>query len=157
MSNWYRSNQAIGIYLAVALAGLFAYIWMSPWAHRQMRDGFMLGFFPMLGAASMLLFALAMVFDPLRREVTEDIADFGLRDLFLALVMLFGIAIYFAAMREIGFVLVTPVFMFVYMYWFGLRPMRLLLTLAVAIPLVTYLLFSLLGVRLPNGIVPPLF
>lgn len=156
MSRWFRSNQAIGLYIAVIMAGLIAYIWMSPWAHREMRDGFLLGFFPLLGAGFVLFWALVTMADPLRNEVEADMETFSFVDILYVLFMLIGIGVYFRVMREVGFVLTTPVFLFVYMFWFGLRPVRTALILAVAIPVVTYLIFSGLGVRLPNGILPSL-
>lgn len=157
MSDRFRTNRAIGICLSVAFALLFAYIWFSPWAHREMRDGFLLGFFPMLGVVAMLGAALAMTVDPLRHEVTEEMADLTGRDVGIALVLVLGIGVYFTVMRAIGFVLVTPVFLFAYMAWFGVRPWRRLAILSLTVPLGVYVLFSLLGVRLPNGILPSLF
>lgn len=157
MPNWFRTNQAIGIYLSIAFAILLAYLWFSPWAHRVMRDGFMLGLFPMFGAAAMLFCSIALIIDPLRREVHEDVADLAWLDLALAVILIAGVAVYFAIMTKIGFVLVTPVFIFVYMMWFGVRPVRLTALLAVTIPVGIYIMFSLLGVRLPNGMLPPLF
>jgi hypothetical protein len=157
MSSWYRSNQAIGVVLSVLLAILLAYIWTRPWAHREMRDGFLLGFFPMLGVVAMLFCTLAMTIDPLRNEVPEEFEGYRLLDVATALAMVVGVGIYFAVMRQIGFVLVTPVFLFLYMAWFGVRPIRMNVILSVTIPIATYILFSVLGVRLPNGILPALF
>jgi hypothetical protein len=157
MSNWSRTNQAIGLFLSIALALLFAYIWFSPWAHRVMRDGFLLGFFPMLGVAAMLICALAMTVDPLRHEVHKDVAELRLIDMVQVVALLLGIGAYFSAMTTIGFILVTPVFLFVYMMWFRVRPVRLTVILSITIPAGVYILFSLLGVRLPNGILPALF
>jgi hypothetical protein len=157
MSSWYRSNQAIGVVLSVLLAILLAYIWTRPWAHREMRDGFLLGFFPMLGVVAMLFCTLAMTIDPLRNEVPEEFEGYRLLDVATALAMVVGVGIYFAVMRQIGFVLVTPVFLFLYMAWFGVRPIRMNVILSFTIPIATYILFSVLGVRLPNGILPALF
>jgi hypothetical protein len=154
MSKWYRSNQAIGVYLCVALGLLLAYMLSTSWVFRETRDGFLLGFFPLLGVAGMLLCAFGLVIDPLRREIPEDLEDLALADVAKAIVMLIGIGVYFATMRDIGFLLVTPVFLFVYMFWFGLRPLKQTVLLAIAIPVGIYVLFSVIGVRLPNGILP---
>ena len=154
MSKWYRSNQAIGIYIAVLIALLLIYIFTTPWVFREARDGFYLGFFPLLGAVAMMLCALAMIIDPLRREVPEDVEEFGWRDAGSAILLLVGVGIYFSVMREIGFLIVTPIFLFIYMFWFGVRPLRQTIILAVTIPLGIYILFSVIGVRLPNGILP---
>lgn len=133
MSRWSRSNQAIGLYLAVLTSGLFAYVWLSPWAHRVMRDGFLLGFFPFLGAGAMLLCALAMIVDPLRREIPEPMIDARWSDVYVPVAVVIGIVAYFSVMQRIGFLLATPVFLLAAMLWFGLRPLWLALSLAVAI------------------------
>lgn len=157
MSPWKRTNQAIGVFLSIALALLLAYIWTRPWAHREMRDGFLLGFFPMLGVVAMLICTLTMTFDALRKEIPEELDGYRLIDVATALLMVVGVGIYFAVMRKIGFLLVTPIFLFVYMAWFGLRPVRQNVILSIGIPVTTFILFSVLGVRLPNGILPALF
>jgi hypothetical protein len=157
MASWFRTNQAIGAILSLLLALLFAYLWTRPWAHREMRDGFLLGFFPLLGVGAMFLCALAMMVDPLRKEAPDELESYNLLEVATAMVLIVGVGVYFALMRHIGFVLITPVFLSVYMAWFGVRPMRTNLILATAIPLGTYVLFSVLGVRLPNGILPSLF
>jgi len=154
MLSWYRSNQAIGIYLCIALGLLLAYMLSTSWVFRETRDGFLLGFFPLLGVAGMMLCAFGLIVDPLRREVPEDFEDLAWADVANAILMLIGIGFYFATMRDIGFLLVTPVFLFVYMLWFGLRPLKQTVLLAMAIPIGIYVLFSVIGVRLPNGILP---
>jgi hypothetical protein len=156
MSKWYKTNQAVGVYLAILTGLLLAYLWSMPWVHRVMRDGFLLGFFPLLGAGAMFLFSAAMIFDPLRRETPEALERFRIGDVLLPLAMLLGIAAYFAVMVRIGFVLATPLFVFAYMAWLRVRPWRLLVVLSLVIPITIYVLFSLLGVRLPHGILPPL-
>lgn len=157
MSNWWRSNQAIGLYLLVIIGALFAYIWWQPWAHRVMRDGFLLGMMPMMGVGLMLLCAAAMLVDPLRREIPETLHDARASDSWLPVVMLGGIALCFWAMSRLGFVLAAPPFLLVFMLWFGLRPVRLAIILAVVVPAVVYTFFTLLGVRLPRGILAGFF
>ena len=157
MPNWFKTNQAVGVYLTILSGFLLAYLWSSPWVHREMRDGFLLGFFPLIGAGSILLFSVAMILDPLRRETPELLDDFQIGDVLLPLAMLLGIAAYFTVMVRVGFVLATPVFMFSYMAWLRVRPWKLLLALSVVIPITIYVLFSLLGVRLPHGILPLIF
>ena len=110
----------------------------------------------MLGGAAMLLCAVGMIVDPLRKEVPGSIEDFRITDILVPVMMLLGITVYFVVMHRIGFVLVTPVFLFAYMHWLGVRPIRFSLMLAVAISVAIYVIFSVLGVRLPSGILPPL-
>lgn len=157
MSIWWRSNQAIGLYLLLMFGALFAYIWMQPWAHRVMRDGFLLGMMPMLGIGLMSICALAMVFDPMRREQPEGLQGIRASDAWLPIVMLVGVAVCFWAMSWLGFILAASPFLLVFMLWFGFRPVRLAFILAVVVPVIVFAFFTLLGVRLPRGVIAGFF
>jgi hypothetical protein len=151
MRDRFLSNRAIGVYLLILTGLLFFYIWNQDWTHRVTRDRFLLGMMPMIGVAFMILCAAGMIFDPLRREVPDTLEDARLSDLWLPPLMLAGVALCFWAMTRLGFLLATPPFLLAFMLWFGLRPFRLAAILSVAVPIVTYALFTLLGVRLPRG------
>ncbi len=152
MQGGWRSNQALGLYILLIVGGLFAYVWMQPWAHRTMRDGFLLGLMPMLGLGFMALCGLGMLLDPLRRDVPETLRDVGWSDVWVPPVMLLGTALCFWAMARLGFVLAGPPFLLAFMLWFGFRPVWLAAVLAVAVPLAVFVFFTLLGVRLPLGL-----
>ena len=151
MRDRFLSNRAIGVYLLILTGLLFLYIWNQDWTHRITRDRFLLGMMPMIGVGFMILCAVGMIFDPLRREVPEALEDARLSDVWLPPLMLAGVALCFWAMTRLGFLLATPPFLLAFMLWFGLRPVRLAAILAVAVPIVTWALFTLLGVRLPRG------
>ncbi|MBM9593856.1 tripartite tricarboxylate transporter TctB family protein [Roseitranquillus sediminis] len=151
MTDFRRSNRFVGLVLLIGACLLFAYIWLSPWAHREMRDGFTLGFFPLIGAGAMVLCAAVMLFDPLRREVPDGLAGAEWSDAVLALAMLAGIAAYAVAMQAVGFLEATPIFTILYMLWMGFRPVRSAVLLGVLIPIGTFALFTILGVSLPLG------
>jgi len=157
MSQWLRTNQAIGLYILLIAGGLFAYIWFQPWAHRVMRDGFLLGLMPMIGVGFMALCGLGMLIDPLRREVPETLQDVGWGDVWVPPVLLLGVALCFWLMSRIGFVLAASPFLLVFMLWFGFRPVRLAVILSVVVPLVVFAFFTMLGVRLPRGLLAGLF
>lgn len=157
MQGWWRSNQALGLYVLLIAGGLFLYIWAQPWAHRIMRDGFMLGLMPLAGVGFMALCGLGMLIDPLRREVPETLQDVGWGDIWVPPVMLLGTAACFWAMTRIGFVLAGPPFLLAFMLWFGVRPFRLAAVLAVAVPVTVFAFFTMLGVRLPLGLLAGLF
>lgn len=152
MSVNFRSNRFVGIVLFAAAAVLFAYIWFSPWSHRELRDGFTLGFFPLIGVGAMGLCALVMVFDPLRDEIPEDLETASWGDVVQAVLLLLGIGIYAHFMRALGFVVLTPLFLFSYMLWMGVRPLSQAILLSLTVPIGIYVLFTLLGVELPAGL-----
>jgi len=41
---WLRSNQGVGFILTLVLVAFLVYLELSPWVHREVRDGFTLGF-----------------------------------------------------------------------------------------------------------------
>ncbi|WP_157968919.1 tripartite tricarboxylate transporter TctB family protein [Tropicimonas sp. IMCC34011] len=152
MTGAFRTNRLVGVVLTAATGGLCLFLWLRPWTHEVLRDGFTLGFFPLIGAGAMLICAALMIVDPLRREVPEGLEDVRWSDVGIAAMMLLGIGIYAVLMRRWGFVTVTPVFLLVYMWWLGVRPLHTALALAVALPIAIYALFTLLGVSLPKGV-----
>lgn len=154
MRRWLSTNQGVGVLLTLLLVLLLVYLWQQPWVHRMMRDGFTLGFFPLLGAASMLLFAVLLIIDPLRREVPEDMEEGHWTDILTALALLAGIFGYFQLTLWLGFVLATPIFLMLLMLILGARPVSMVLMLSLVIPVVIYLLFGLLGIHMPQGILP---
>jgi len=157
MSGWFRSNQAIGLYILLIAGGLFLYIWGQPWTHRIMRDGFMLGLMPLMGLGFMAICGLGMLVDPMRREVPDTLEQIGWGDVFVPPVMLLVTALCFWAMSHLGFVLAAVPFLVAMMLWFGMRQIRLTLVLSVAVPVVVFAFFTLLGVRLPRGVLATLF
>ncbi|MFV0491160.1 MAG: tripartite tricarboxylate transporter TctB family protein [Pseudorhodobacter sp.] len=157
MTNLPRNNRAVGVVLFTASTALFIYLWLMPWTHREMRDGFILGFFPLLGAIALMVCAAVMVFDPLRHEVPEDLETTRWSDVGLAAIMLIGIGCYSMLMREWGFILVTPVFLILYMYWMGMRPLVLIVFYGIVLPIIIQILFGILGVSLPQGPLAGLF
>jgi hypothetical protein len=157
MQGWWRSNQALGLYILLIAGGLFLYIWAQPWTHRVMRDGFLLGLMPLIGVGFMGLCGLGMLLDPLRREIPETLEDIGWNDVWVPPAMLIGTGLCFWAMTRVGFVLAAPPFLLAAMLWFGVRPLRLAVILSVAVPVAVFAFFTTLGVRLPRGLLAGLF
>lgn len=154
MKQWLRTNQGTGALIAVLSAGLIAFLWFQPWSSRVMRDGFTLGFFPMLGAGALLVCGLLMTVDTFRKEEPDELSEGRLTDIPVALAMLVAIFIYFQISRSAGFLLASPVYLFAFMYVLGARPIKTVVLIAIATTVVIYVAFSLLGIPLPRG---PLF
>jgi hypothetical protein len=121
-SRWLRSNQGVATLLSAATVALLIYLWQQEWTHQELRDGFLLGFFSLLGAATCLLCSLVMVVDSLRHHVEEDMNTVAGVDWLIAVISLLLLYVFYQAAWTIGFVVVAPVFLTVAAFAFGARP-----------------------------------
>lgn len=156
-SRWLRTNQGVGILLAVLAAGLFLYLWNQDWFHRVQRDRFSLGFFPGLGVGAIFLCAVALIVDRSRNQISDDMGALGWPDLFWSLAFCIGSYVMFLLMEPLGLTLSAAIFLFVVISALGMRPWLTVLGIAVAISVMITAVFVLLGIRLPGGIFPALF
>jgi len=149
--SWLRRNQGAGIILASLFTALLVYILLTPWAHRKLRDGFTLGFFPALAVSLSIIFSLIMIFDSHRREVLTSLEGISLKSSLGVVLAVLVSWVYFAAMRKIGFLIATPFFLLVAMYVLGLKPLRNVLIAAVSMTAIVYAIFRVMGIELPSG------
>ena len=152
MGKWLKSNQGVGVILTSLFTALLFYIYLSPWAHRKLRDGFSLGFFPAVAIVLSIIFSLIIIFDSRRKEVLQDLETLNLKSFLGAVIAVVGSWLYFSLMREIGFLIVTPFFLLLAMYVLGLRPWRKTLIIAVPMTVIVYGIFRTMGIALPPGI-----
>ena len=152
MGKWLKSNQGVGVILTSLFTALLIYIHLSPWAHRKLRDGFSLGFFPAVAIVLLIIFSLILIFDSRRKEVLQDLETLTLKFFLGAVIAVVGSWLYFSLMREIGFLIVTPFFLLLAMYVLGLRPWRKTLIIAVPMTVIVYGIFRTMGIALPPGI-----
>jgi hypothetical protein len=66
MGKWLKCNQGVGVILTSFFTALLIYIYLNPWAHRKLRDGFSLGFFPAVAIVLSIIFSLILIFDSRR-------------------------------------------------------------------------------------------
>lgn len=156
--SWVQTNKGVGVVLTAILAGLLVYLLQSPWVYREQRDGFLLGFIPLLSIVLMLACSLLMIFDSHKREIVEETSEAKLslswRTLLSGIAAVLVSYVYFQVSLIIGFLAATPLFLFLLMYVFGARPWKLVLIFAISTTVLIYLAFRLLGVELPSGIFP---
>lgn len=153
-AGWWRTNQAVGLLIAVGVILLFAYLWQQDWFHREQRDGITLGFFPGLGLAAMLITALALTVDRWRHTVVEEVATLGWRDLLWAFALGIAAMAMYRLMEPLGMLLPMTLFLGLMMVLLGLRPWYVALVLAPSISLIILAVFALLGIRLPGAFLP---
>jgi MFS family permease len=153
--SWLRTNQALGVMLALFMIGLLAYILLSSWAFRSQRDGFLLGFMPLASVCFMLLLSLAIIFDKKRRkdarEDSEAMVAATSASLIFAFILLAMMAFYFLIVILAGYLLATPIFLFLGAFGLGARPWGLVAFFSVFVSSLIFLLLTSLGVALPPG------
>jgi hypothetical protein len=149
---WVRSNQGVGFVLTVVLIAFLIYLEFRPWVHREVRDGFTLGFFPVLAVILLLIFSLVLVVDPHRKESTGDLNAFALKPFLGGVVIVGATWLYFTLMRRIGFLIITPIYLLFFIYFLGLRLWFVCAVSAVVMTFVVYAAFTVIGIKLPPGI-----
>jgi len=152
MGKWLKSNQGVGVILTSVFLALLVYIHLNPWAHRKLRDGFSLGFFPTVAIVLSIIFSLILIFDSRRKEVLPDLETLTFKSLLSAGLAVVVSWVYFAAMREIGFLIVTPFFLLFAMYALGAQSLRNTVLVAAFMTVIVYGIFRAMGIALPPGI-----
>ena len=154
MSKWFKSNQGIGAMMTLLFTALLIYIQMSPWAHRKLRDGFTLGFFPAAAVILLLIFSLVLIFDSRRKQIPDRLENLNFKYFsFTVLAVIFWF-LYFKAMLAIGFLITTPFFLLLNIYALGIKSLRSLLTASFLITGIVYAIFYAMGIKLPPVQIP---
>lgn len=154
LRRWIETNQGVGVVLTVLLGAFLIHLLSSDWVHRELRDGFKLGFFPVAGVIAMLLCTVALLFDAHRREVEEDLGAIGWKSWLYCVVVLAGCYLYFEASQTIGFLLASPVFLFVLILFLGVRPWTSALLASAVMTVAVYGVFRMLGITMAQGFLP---
>jgi hypothetical protein len=149
MSTWLRTNQGVGACMSVFAVALGVHILASDWAFDRLRDGFYLGSFTLMANFAILLCALSIMVGGRRTVVEEDMASTVWRDWVIALGILATCLVYYHLAWSIDFLIVTAFFMAAATYLLGVRPAKTALIIGVVITIVVYILFRLIGIRLP--------
>ena len=164
-----RSNRGVAAILIVICAGLFLYLWTRDWIADEQRDGFTLGFFPLMAVILMLLCVIPLLFDRLSAEATPEMAKIKLGEVGRALLGLALMGVYYMLawntnfsqewLRSIidvipftgEFIVWTPIFFALGMYLLGVRPLLSAVITGVVVGLVIFGLFTLIGINLPSN------
>jgi hypothetical protein len=150
--SWVKTNQGVGCILSIVLVAFLIYLQLSPWVHKKVRDGFTLGFFPVLSIVILLFFTIVMILDSHRKEITKDTTRFTLKSFLGGVGLLIATGCYFAVMTKVGFLIVTPFYLIIFMYTLGMKDWRTSVISALIMTVVVYGAFSAIGVRIPAGV-----
>lgn len=151
---WIRTNQGVGVCIAVAITALIVYLLTQDWVYAKLRDGFHLGTFTVASAVVMLVCAIALVLDGHKRDTEDDMRKMQAFDWVVVVVALAGCFAYFHLAWNIDFLFVTPVFLCAAMYTLGVRPLRTAAIAAVVTTVTIFSLFYMLGIDLPSFLTP---
>ena len=149
MVKWFKSNQGIGVVMTFLFITLLIYILVSPWAHRKLRDGFVLGFFPALAIILLVIFSLVLIFDSRRKQIPDRLEKLTFRYFLSTIIAVFFCFVYFKAMTMAGFIIATPLFILLSMYALGIKSWRSLILASVLITGIVYGVFRIMGITLP--------
>ena len=149
---WLKTNQGIGSILSLVFTAFLIYLLLSPWVYKKLYDGFYLGLLPVAGVAAILIPCLTIIFNSQRKENPADLKTLALKPFLGIMLLIGGCGVYFVVMSKIGFLLITPVFLFVAMWALGSRRWWQDLIVAVGVPTIFYTLLRIIGLELPPGI-----
>ncbi|MDI7261194.1 MAG: tripartite tricarboxylate transporter TctB family protein [Thermodesulfobacteriota bacterium] len=152
LRQWLKSNQGIGVMVSLFFLAFLVYLLLSPWVYTKLGDGFRLGFFPILSVVLILLPSLILIFDSHRKETPADLKILSFKSFLVVLLLLAGCLFYFVIMNKIGFLIITPFFLFFSIYALGLKSWWKGIIVAVVMTVIVYTMLSLLGLKLPAGI-----
>lgn len=128
--------------MTVFAAALGVHILASDWAFDRLRDGFYLGSFTLMAN-------FAIMVGGRRHVVEEDMGTTARSDWLIAFCILASCLVYYHLAWSLDFVLVTPFFMAAATHLLGVRPIRTAIITGVVITVAVYILFRLIGIRLP--------
>lgn len=148
-NQWLKTFQGIGTIILFISIALIVYILRSPWAYRELTDGFYLGFFPALSLALIAFSSLVLIVEKDRKMIPDDLRTMTLKVLIGILVLLGAGWAYFEVQLRFGYLFTTPVFLFINFYILGLGHWSRCIIWSVVMSVATYAVLSVIGVQLP--------
>lgn len=121
-SNFFRTNRGVATILLAITLSLVAYIWFSDWAFRELRDGFLLGGFPLFAVLLMTVSVLILLFDGQSKAVETGLAALSLAAGLVVFAAVAAIAVTFISFDYLGFVPAVTAFITVVSALLGYRP-----------------------------------
>lgn len=149
---WLKTNQGVGAFLSFLLIAFLIKLQFTDWVHIKLRDGFTLGFFPRMGAVLMLFFTVALIVDSHRRQQVKELDVINRKTVLASVLVLLGTYVYFVFMDWIGFLLVTPFYMWLFIYLMGVPTWKYALVASLVATAFVFALFAMLGIELPLGV-----
>jgi len=150
------TDRLAGLLLLAVSSALGLYVILSDWAFEEMRDGTLIGSFPMAFVGLCLLFALLIAVAAEARETKlEDVSDLSLRGAAKIAAFLGGALLLAFYHEDFGFVGLCLLFLTMNALFMGQRKPVALALYAACVCAALFFLFTLLGFELtvlPRGL-----
>lgn len=156
-SNFFRTNRGVATILFAIMLSLAAYIWFSDWAFRELRDGFLLGGFPLFAVLLMAVSALILLIDGQSHAVETGLAAISLAAGLVIFAAVAAIAVTFISFDHLGFVPAVTVFITAVSALLGYRPVWSAALVGVLIALGLRAIMYALNVEVGDGFMSPVF
>lgn len=149
--SFWRTNRGLSVLLLILVAGLGASIWFSDWAHQEVRDGFILGGFPLFALGLMVLSLLIMLFDRQAKAATPELRTLHIGNVLMILAATALVSLAFVAIPWIGFVPAITLLVAIGAVLLGFRPVWLGCVVALCTGLGLWGLLFALGISVADG------
>ncbi len=146
-----RTNRGVSIVLAFTFGAIALSILLSDWAYRELRDGFLLGGFPIFALAMIAISLLILAIDNRSTETEPGMAALHGGVLLVMGAVLLGLAATFALMWIIGFVPAAALFIITGSFILGCRPAWKAVAIGVGASITIRIILAALGVAIPDG------
>ena len=150
-TTWWKSNQGAGLISVVFFTLILLYIIFLTDYARELRDGFLLGYFPIFATCLCIGFSALIVIDQRRKFTEESLAALDLKFFFFVIAVIGWSGIFFWCLVKVGFVLTGPIYMFGLIYAMGLRPAKSAFLVGLGICTAVFVIFALIGAPMPIG------
>lgn len=151
-ASFFRTNRGIGVSLLIIVVALAASIYFSEWGLQVLRDGFLLGGFPLLATGFMAVATLILIFDGQSSKVDPDVARFRIVSLVIVVIALAVLGMTFLAFEVVGFVPAVVLLIGFTASILGYRPIWTGFLIALIVAAVLRLIMYLLDVDINDGL-----
>ena len=143
--------------LGLAIGSIALSIILSDWAYRELRDGFLLGGFPIFALTMIAISLLVLAIDKRSLDTEPGMAALHGGVLLVMGAVLLGLAATFALMWVVGFVPAAALFIITGSFMLGCRPVWKAAAIGAGASISIRVILAVLGVAIPDGPVALLF
>lgn len=150
-TTWWKSNQGAGLIAVVFFSLILAYIFLGTDYDRELRDGFLLGYFPIFASCLCIVISAILIIDPHRKFTEASLAALDFKFFCFVIGVILWSALFFWCLVRAGFVVTGPFYMFGLIYAMGLRPAMSAFLVGLGICTGVFIIFAVIGAPMPIG------